>query len=77
MPALCTLNADRCNSARSQHRGGLGVVVQVGTLKDTLGFNLAAMRHLSRTSLTANAVMGDDGDTARQPSKRLREATPA
>ena len=47
--------------------------MQVGALKDTLGFNMAAMRHLARTSQSANAVMGGETDAVRQPSKRLRD----
>jgi len=47
---------------------------QVRGLKDTLGFNLAAMRHLARTHKSATAVMGEEEADAARPVKRRREA---
>jgi hypothetical protein len=44
---------------------------QVRGLKDTIGFNLAAMRHLARAHKSATAVMGDDEPELR-PAKRRR-----
>lgn len=46
--------------------------LQVRGLKDTLGFNLAAMRHLTRAHKSATAVMGDDEPDAVRPVKRRR-----
>jgi hypothetical protein len=40
-------------------------------LKDTIGYNLAAMRHLSRVHKSATAVMGDD-EVELRPAKRRR-----
>jgi hypothetical protein len=50
---------------------GALVVPQVRGLKDTIGYNLAAMRHLSRVHKSATAVMGDDAVELR-PAKRRR-----
>lgn len=46
---------------------------QVAYIKDNLGVNLAAMRHLARCNKTATSVMGDDFQIPTQPSKRLKE----
>ncbi len=47
------------------------VAPQVRGLKDTIGYNLAAMRHLSRVHKSSTAVMGDDEPELR-PAKRRR-----
>lgn len=40
-------------------------------MKDTIGYNLAAMRHLSRVHKSATAVMGDD-EVELRPAKQRR-----
>lgn len=42
-------------------------------LKDTLGFNLAAMRHLARSHKAATTVMGEEEADAARPVKRRRQ----
>lgn len=47
------------------------VAPQVRGVKDTIGYNLAAMRHLSRVHKSATAVMGDD-EVELRPAKQRR-----
>lgn len=45
-------------------------------LKDTMGFNLAALQHLKRSVKDRHSAMGDDGDIiAQHPVKRKVAAT--
>lgn len=60
-------------SVRLSDSSTLRLLRQVATIKNNLGVNLAAMRHLARSNKAATAVMGDDLELPTQPSKRLKE----
>ena len=63
-------------ACRSEALIGIAFGVQVRGLKDTIGFNAAAIRHLHRSLKTSSAVMGEDEGPAARPVKRRRlEAT--
>ena len=66
-PALCFQWLPTCTCATVR----APVLAQVRGLKDTIGYNLAAMRHLSRVHKSATAVMGDD-EVELRPAKRRR-----